>query len=192
MAVTESQMPELGTAAAPFDLPIANAEVDGRPGPTRSLDDFSEADALVVVFTCNHCPYAQHVEPALIGLAQAYQEHGVAFVAICSNDASTHPEDSFDEMAARAEAKGYPFPYLRDESQDVARQYGAVCTPDFFVYDSDRTLAYRGRFDETRPNGAPTGEDLRRALDELLENGTVEMEQHPSIGCDIKWKSGRA
>ena len=189
MAVTESRMPALGDAAPAFDLPAANPQADDRTGDARSLTDFAEADVLVVVFTCNHCPYAQHVEPALIDLAEEYQQRGVAFVAISSNDAETHPRDSFDNMAERAEAKGYPFPYLYDETQEVAHAYGAVCTPDFFVYGDDRTLAYRGRFDATRPNkGTPTGEDLRAALDELLEKGEVTGEQHPSVGCNIKWK----
>ena len=189
MSLTESQMPALGDAAPAFDLPAANPDADERPGDTRSLADFSDAEVLVVVFTCNHCPYAQHVEPALIERAKEYQERDVAFVAISSNNAETHPEDSFENMAARAEAKGYPFPYLYDESQEVARAYGAACTPDFFVYGPDRTLAYRGRFDATRPNkGTPTGEDLCAALDDLLEKGEVETEQHPSVGCNIKWK----
>ena len=193
MSLTESQMAHLGTDAPAFDLPAANPDADARPGDTRSLSDFADADVLVVVFTCNHCPYAQHVEPALIELAEEYQPHGVAFAAISANDPETHPEDSFSEMAARAEAKGYPFPYLYDETQEVARAYGAACTPDFFVYGPDRTLAYRGRFDGTRPNkGTPTGEDLRAALDDLLEHGEVRTQQHPSIGCNIKWKPGMA
>lgn len=193
MSRTASQMSELGTAAPPFDLPAANPAADGRSGDTRSLGDFSDAEALVVVFTCNHCPYAQHVEPALVEMAKVYRERGVAFAAICANDAETHPQDSFEKMAARAEAQGFPFPYLRDESQEVARSYGATCTPDFFVYGPDRTLAYRGRFDATRPNGAPaTGADLREALDQLLAEGRVQMEQQPSVGCNIKWMAGKA
>ncbi len=185
----ESTMTELGQAAPAFDLPIANPAVDDRAGETRSLDDYAGAEALVVVFTCNHCPYVQHIEPALIEVAADYAPRGVQVVGICSNDEATHPEDGFGPMAERARAKGYTFPYLRDASQEVARAYGAACTPDFFVYDADRALAYRGRFDETRPNrGAPTGRDLRRALDSLLESGTAGQEQIPSIGCGIKWK----
>ncbi|PSR00095.1 MAG: thioredoxin family protein [Bacteroidetes bacterium QS_9_68_14] len=197
MALTESQMTALGDPAPAFDLPAANPGVaenptspNGHAGPRRALEDFAEAEALVVVFTCNHCPYAQHVEPALVEMAREYQERGVAFVAISANDARSHPEDSFENMAARAEEKSYPFPYLYDESQDVARAYGAACTPDFFVYGPERQLAYRGRFDATRPNkGTPTGDDLRAALDDLLEKGAVEGEQHPSVGCNIKWRS---
>jgi len=196
MALTESQMTALGDAAPAFDLPAANPGVaenpgmSGQPGQTRALSDFDEAEVLVVVFTCNHCPYAQHVEPALIELAAEYQERDVAFVAISANDPQSHPEDSFENMAARAEDKGYPFPYLYDESQEVARAYEAACTPDFFVYGPERRLAYRGRFDATRPNkGTPTGEDLRAALDELLDTGEVTGEQHPAVGCNIKWRA---
>ncbi len=189
MALTESQMIDLGAEAPPFSLPTANAEADERSGQTRALSDYAEVEALVVVFTCNHCPYAQHVEPALIEMARAYQKRGVAFVAISSNNAETHPQDSFEKMAERAEVKGYPFPYLYDESQETARAYGAACTPDFFVFDKDRRLAYRGRFDETRPGKAEAhGGDLSAALDELLETGEITGAQQPSIGCNIKWK----
>lgn len=193
MAVTESRMTRLGSEAPAFDLPIANPSVDGETGDTRSLDDYEDADVLVVVFMCNHCPYVKHIEEALIETAREYRTRGVQFVGICSNNAETHPEDSFEKMAERTEAKGYSFPYLRDESQEVARAYGATCTPDFFVYDEDRRLVYRGRFDETRPNqGEPTGTDLRKALDELLESGEVHIEQKPSMGCNIKWKPENA
>jgi len=192
MALTESMMAELGSPAPSFDLPVANPNADGLNGGLRSISDYDEADVLVVAFICNHCPYVKHLEDALLEVAAEYQERGVQFIGICSNDAETHPDDSFERMADRAREKEYPFPYLHDESQDVAREYGAVCTPDFFVYDADRTLAYRGRFDETRPKkGTAHGGDLRQALDELLEQGTVEMEQHPSMGCNIKWKPGK-
>lgn len=189
MAVTYSQMTALGAEAPPFDLPAANPDVDDITRATRRLDDYADADALVVVFTCNHCPYAVHVEDALMEVARAYQERGVPFVAISSNDPVQYPEDSFEHMARRAQQKGYPFPYLYDESQEAARAYGAECTPDFFVYDRARRLVYRGRFDETRPGlGAPTGRELCQALDQLLDTGEVAMEQYPSIGCNIKWK----
>ena len=192
MALTKSQMMKLGRPAPAFDLPAANPTVDDRGGDTRALSDYDDAEVLVVVFTCNHCPYAQHVEDALVSVARDYEERGVQFVAICSNDTKSHPEDAFDHMAERARQKGFPFPYLRDESQEVARAYEAVCTPDFFVYDAGRALAYRGRFDETRPGqGAATGRNLRCALDELLDEGRVAMEQRPSMGCNIKWKEGR-
>ncbi len=191
MAVTESTMMELGQSAPSFTLPAANPDVDDRGGTQRSLDDYSEAKALVLVFTCNHCPYAQHVEDELIAVAREYQEKGVQFLAICSNDPENYPDDNFENMAARAAAKDYPFPYLQDESQEVAKAYEAACTPDFFVFDEERTLAYRGRFDDTRPDhGEAHGGDLRQALDELLESGTVSMEQKPSMGCNIKWKPG--
>ncbi len=189
MAVTESQMTDLGVAAPAFELPVANPSADGKSGDTRRLDDYTDAEGLVIVFMCNHCPYVKHIEEALIEVARDYQPRGVQVAGICSNNAETHPEDSFERMTERAEAKGYTFPYLRDESQDVARAYGATCTPDFFVYDADRRLVYRGRFDESRPGkGTATGCDLRRALDELLETGAVRSEQKPSMGCNIKWK----
>ena len=143
MAVTYSQMTELGADAPPFDLPAANPQVDNIARTTRSLDDYADADALVVVFTCNHCPYVIHVEDALLEVARTYQARGVAFVGICANDAAVYPDDSFENMARRAQQKKYPFPYLHDESQAVARAYGAECTPDFFVYDRDHRLVYR-------------------------------------------------
>jgi len=189
MAITYSQMTELGLEAPPFDLPAANPQVDEIDRATRRLDDYADADALVVVFTCNHCPYAVHVEETLLEVARAYQERGVPFVAINANDAELYPDDSFENMARRAQQKGYPFPYLYDASQDVARAYRAECTPDFFVYNRARRLVYRGRFDETRPGqGQPTGHDLRQALDQLLDTGEVTMEQYPSIGCNVKWR----
>jgi len=189
MAVTESTMLELGTSAPNFTLPAANPTVDDRGDDTRSLTDYDDAEGLVVVFTCNHCPYAKHIEDALIEVAREYQERGVQFLAICSNDPERYPDDSFDEMRTRARTKDYPFPYLQDETQEVAQAYKATCTPDLFVFDADRSLIYRGRFDETRPDqGTPHGGDLRQALDELLEEGEVTGEQKPSMGCNIKWK----
>lgn len=193
MAATYSVMTELGTPAPPFELPTANPEADDLGGDTRRLEDFSAAEALVVVFTCNHCPYAKHVEDGVIETAKAFASRGVQFVAISSNDSDQYPDDSFDAMAQRADAKGYPFPYLFDESQEAAQAYGATCTPDFFAFDRDRKLAYRGRFDGTRPGqGTATGRDLRAALDELLETGEVKIDQQPSMGCNIKWKPGNA
>lgn len=192
MSVTYSEMIELGMKAPAFDLPIANPEVDDLSDENRRLSDYDGADVLVVVFTCNHCPYARHVETSLIETARSYAPRGVQIVAINANDPSQYPDDSFDAMSQRAAAQGYTFPYLFDEPQDVARAYGAVCTPDFFVFDEERTLAYRGRYDETRPGkGTATGEDLHAALDELLEAGEVTIEQIPSIGCNIKWKRGK-
>lgn len=183
---------DLGHPAPDFSLPAANPGVDDRGGEARSLGDYDHAEALVVVFMCNHCPYVKHVEDALLEVAREYQSRGVQFVGICSNDAERYPDDSFENLAKRAREKDYPFPYLYDESQEVAQAYEAACTPDFYVFDQDRTLAYRGRFDETRPNqGEADGNDLRQALDELLETGTVSMDQAPSMGCNIKWKPGK-
>lgn len=191
MSVTASDTTASGTPAPDFELPATNPSVDEAGGERRALADYAEADVLVVVFTCNHCPYAKHVEDALIRAARDYGERGVQFVAISSNDAAQYPEDAPEKMAERAQAKSYPFPYLYDETQEVAKAYGAICTPDVFVYNQDRRLAYRGRIDETRPNGGKaTGASLRQALDELLESGKVEIEQVPSIGCNIKWKRG--
>ncbi|MFB6099603.1 MAG: thioredoxin family protein [Salinibacter sp.] len=191
MAVTESTMMDLGHPAPDFSLPAANPEVDDRGGERRSLTDYDDADVLVIVFLCNHCPYVKHIEDALLEVAREYQERGVQFIGICSNDPERYPDDSFDRLAERAREKDYPFPYLQDETQEVAQAYEAACTPDIYVFDEDRRLAYRGRFDETRPDGdAAHGGDLRRALDELLETGEVTTEQHPSMGCNIKWKPG--
>jgi peroxiredoxin len=193
MAATYSRMNELGTPAPDFELPAVNPSADARSGATRHLDDFAGARALVVAFLCNHCPYVRHVEDALLQAARDYAPRGVQFVGICSNDADRYPDDSFDALAARAREKAYPFPYLHDEAQTVARDYGAVCTPDVFVFDEARRLAYRGRLDDTRPGqGTATARDLRQALDQLLAEGAVHMDQFPSMGCNIKWKPGNA
>ena len=192
MARTYSVMEALGTRAPAFDLPIANPQVDNLARETRALSDFDEARYLVVVFMCNHCPYVIHVEDVLIETARAYWEKGVQFVGISANDAVAYPADSFEAMAERAVDKAYPFPYLYDASQEVAKAYGAVCTPDLYIYDPDRKLVYHGRIDETRPRMGmmADGSDLRRALDDLLNTGTVSFEQVPSMGCNIKWKDG--
>lgn len=188
MAVTYSEETEL-VDAPPFDLMIANPQVDTRGGERRSISDYSDAAALVVVFTCNHCPYARHIEDALARTARTYAPKGVQIVAINPNDPAQYPSDSFEAMTRRAEEKGMPYPYLFDETQEVARAYGAVCTPDFFVFDADRKLVYRGRYDETRPGrGEATGRELHAALDELLETGRVTIQQYPSMGCSIKWR----
>lgn len=189
MALTYSEMIELGTEAPAFELPAVNPDVDSHGGGIRSLGDYAGARAVVVVFMCNHCRYVQHIEDALLQTAHEYQDQGVQFIGISSNDPVQYPDDSPEALGTRAREKRFPFPYLFDESQDVARAYGAVCTPDIFVFDSDRRLVYRGRFDETRPGqGTPTGRDLRAALDELLSEGEVTMEQNPSMGCNIKWR----
>lgn len=181
-------MVPLGTSAPHFDLPIANPDVDGKSASKRSLEDSADALALVIVFSCNHCPYVHSVEPRLIQLAREYQQRGVAFVVISANDADQYPADSFDEMAKRAQNLSYPFPYLYDETQEVAEAYRAVCTPDFFVFDQDRKLAYRGRMDDGRPGHEASTQELSEALDSILAGREVPGEQLASMGCGIKWR----
>ena len=189
MALVYSEMLPLGTAAPEFSLPVANPETDGREGDYRTLADFSEAELLLVVFTCNHCPYAIDVEDRVIALAKKFAPRGVATVAISPNDPEAYPADSFEQMTARAAEKQFPFPYLLDERQDVARAYDAACTPDLYVFDQERHLVYRGRIDDGRPGRAPTTADLAEALEQLLSGGDAPGEQHPSMGCSIKWRS---
>ena len=185
MALTPSTMLELGTAAPDFRLP----NIDGK---LVSLADFADAPALLVAFICNHCPFVKHIQPGFAALAKEYQAKGVAVVAISSNDITTHPDDSPAHMAKEAKAAGYTFPYLYDETQEVAKAYQAACTPDFYVFDKHQRLVYRGQMDSSRPsNGQPvTGHDLRAALDLVIEGKPVAGEQRPSIGCNIKWKNG--
>jgi len=187
MALTYSKMTELGSQAPSFTLPISNPS-DGETSLVR-LEDYSQGGPIALIFMCNHCPFVTHIEDALIRAAQVCIDKGVSMIGINSNDAIQYPEDSFDAMKQRAKEKKYPFPYLYDESQSVAKAYGAECTPDFFVYDSNQRLAYRGRFDETRPGSAPaTGQEFLQAIDELLKFGVVTIPQRPSMGCNIKWK----
>jgi peroxiredoxin len=182
MALTYSPPVELGALAPSFTLPATD-------GQTYSLDHFSDAQALVVMFICNHCPYVIAVQQRLIDLANDYAPQGVAFVAISSNDATRYPDDSFEKMAQVAQELGYPFPYLYDESQEVAQAYGAVCTPDLFVFNAQHQLAYRGRLDDNwKDASAVTSHDLRDALDALLSNQAPPTEQKPSMGCSIKWR----
>lgn len=183
MAVTPSSMLPLGTVAPPFSLPDTE-------GHTRCLDDFWEAEALLVTFICNHCPFVRHLRGELAALTREYAARGVAAVAIMSNDLEQYPQDGPETMRREKEEMGYPFPYLLDETQSVARAYRAACTPDFYLFDRERRLAYRGQFDDSRPgNDVPvTGRDLRAALDALLAGEPVPAEQKPSIGCGIKWK----
>jgi len=185
MVKTASTMKKLGTPAPDFKL----TNVDGR---LVSRDEFRDQPALLVVFMCNHCPFVKHVADGLTRLALDYLPKGVAIVGVNSNDAATHPHDSPEQMVHEAEARGFPFPYLYDETQDVAKAYGAACTPDFFLYDKSRKLVYRGQLDASRPgNSVPvTGNDLRAALDAVLAGKPPAEKQTPSIGCNIKWRSG--
>jgi peroxiredoxin len=184
MVMTPSQMLPLGTAAPDFSLP----DTDGN---TVSLTDFS-GKPLLVTFICNHCPFVIHVRECLAKLGSEYQGKGVAVVGISSNDVSTHPGDSPEKMRDEKAGAGYTFPYLYDESQEVAKAYSAACTPDFFLFDGDHKLAYRGQLDDSRPDGGipVTGEDLCGALDALLAGKSIPSEQKPSVGCNIKWKVG--
>ncbi len=184
MALTPSNMLPLGTQAPDFNLPNS---VDGNQ---VSLSDIKSDKATVVMFICNHCPYVIHVNSQIVDIANAYNQKGVSFVAISSNDVENYPADSPEKMKEVAEKLGYSFPYLYDESQEVAKAYDAACTPDFYVFDASMKLAYRGRLDASTPgNGEPlTGSDLRSAIDAVL-NGTGEIaNQKPSMGCNIKWK----
>jgi peroxiredoxin len=185
MAVTSTMLP-LGTTAPDFALD------DVVSGNKVSLSDFDDKPAMLVMFICNHCPYVQHVRAELARFGRDYEDSGLGLVAISSNDADQYPEDGPEAMRREAETVGYTFPYLFDEDQVVAARYTAMCTPDFFLFDSNRELVYRGRFDESRPNsGVPvTGEDLRAAVDALLAGNPVGDEQWPSMGCSIKWKPG--
>ena len=188
MAETPSTMAPLGMKAPVFGLPDA---VFGR---AVSLDDFKGAPALLVMFICNHCPYVKHVREHLSQLVREYQARGVAVVGISSNDTLQFPDDGPEKMKQEARAAGYTFPYLYDEDQEVAKQYRAACTPDFFVFDKDRRLVYRGQMDDSRPNsGRPvTGKDLRAALDAVLAGRPAPADQKPSMGCNIKWKEKNA
>jgi len=176
----------LGTEAPDFTLP------DSVSGRNVSLSDFEDKAALLVIFMCNHCPFVKHVHDGMIELIEEYQARGVGVVAINSNDVLEYPEDGPEMMAEQARHHGYTFPYVLDETQEVARAYEAACTPDFFVFDRDRHLVYRGQMDNSRPgsNRPVTGSDLREALDAVLEGRPVSPIQKPSIGCNIKWKAG--
>ncbi|HUE39357.1 MAG TPA: thioredoxin family protein [Candidatus Binatia bacterium] len=183
MAQTPSTMLALGTPAADFRLPDTNGRMVAR-------DDFAAAPALLVAFICNHCPFVKHIRDGLARFALDYRDKGLAMVAINSNDVASYPEDSPAKMAEEVKAAGYVFPYLYDETQAVAKEYAAACTPDFFLFDRERRLVYRGQFDDSRPGNrvAVTGKDLRAACDAVLEQRAVATDQRPSIGCNIKWK----
>lgn len=184
MAFTESTMLPLGTAAPDFSLP------DTVSGRMISLSEVKTDKGLVVMFLCNHCPYVIHVNPEIVRVSKEYLAKGLGFVGISSNDAEKYPDDAPDKMKLVAQQLGYPFPYLYDESQAVARAYDAACTPDFYVFDKNLKLVYRGRLDDSRPrNDNPlTGRDLRTALDAVLAGEAVSEIQYPSGGCNIKWK----
>jgi peroxiredoxin len=188
MVDTNSTMLPLGTSAPGFSLR------DVTTGTTVSLSDFDDKPVVLVMFISNHCPYVRHVATELGRLGSDYGPRGVAIVAIGSNDVETHPDDAPVRMVEFAAANGFTFPYLRDESQEVALAYRAACTPDFFVFDSDRRLVYRGQLDGARPsNDVPVdGRDLRAALDAALDGADVPEPQLPSMGCNIKWKPGNA
>lgn len=184
MARTPSNMIPLGTKAPDFTLP------DTVSGRMMSLSEITSDKATVIMFICNHCPFVKHVDEGLVNLSKDYQSKGVSFIAISSNDVDNYPQDAPSLMKVEAERVGYDFPYLYDESQEVAKSYDAACTPDFYIFDGDMKCAYRGQLDDSRPgNGKPvTGKDMRIALDEILEGNAVSASQIPSMGCNIKWK----
>lgn len=184
MALTPSTMLELGTTAPDFSLP----DTDGN---TVSRADF-QGRPLLVMFICNHCPFVKHVADELAKLGKEYQDKGVSVVAIQANDVANFPDDSPEKMKQEKAGRGYTFPYLHDESQEVAKAYKAACTPDFYVFDREHKLIYRGQMDDSRPDsGIPvTGEDLRAALDAAIEGKSAPQEQKPSMGCNIKWRAG--
>ncbi|MGW7481699.1 thioredoxin family protein [Nonomuraea muscovyensis] len=185
MAANSFMVP-LGTAAPAFDLTAVN-------GGSVALDDFKGSPATLVVFLSNHCPYVRHIEAALGAMAASYGSR-LSVVAICSNDSVNYPDDDPTHLAEQVARAGFAFPYLLDETQEVAKAYRAACTPDFFLYDAELRLVYRGQFDDSRPgNDLPvTGASLRAAVDAVLKGEPVEADQRPSIGCGIKWKPGNA
>ncbi|QKK01414.1 MAG: thioredoxin family protein [Pseudomonadota bacterium] len=184
MAKTKSSMMPLGTIAPDFELP------EPATGKTVALDETAGRTGTLVMFICNHCPFVRHVLDELVRLGADYADRGIGSVAISSNDVTGYPQDRPERMAELARSKAFPFPYLHDAGQDVARAYGATCTPDFFLFDGQRQLVYRGQLDDSRPgNGIPvTGGDIRAALDALIKGQPVPQEQKPSIGCNIKWR----
>jgi peroxiredoxin len=184
VALTPSTMLPLGTIAPEFTLP------DAVSGKALSLSGLRSDKATVVMFICNHCPYVKHVQTELVRLANDYRPRGAAFVAISSNDVQNYPEDAPERMKEVAQRLQYPFPYLYDETQEVAKAYRAACTPDFYVFDGGLKCVYRGQLDDSRPgNGIPvSGRDLRAALDAVLAGQRVSPDQQPSVGCNIKWK----
>lgn len=187
MAETPSTMLALGTKMPSFRLPDPQ-------GKWVASEDYAEAPAFLVAFICNHCPYVKHIRSHFAQLAREYQAKGVAIVGIASNDVKSYPEDSPEMMAKEIKAVGYTFPYLYDASQEVAKAFRAACTPDFYLFDRERRLVYRGQMDDSRPGNARplTGRDLRAALDAVLAGRAVPPDQKPSVGCNIKWRRGNA
>ncbi|MFN3233391.1 MAG: thioredoxin family protein [Alphaproteobacteria bacterium] len=185
MALTYSTMLPLGSVAPEFELPDTAGQI-------VSLSDFRQSKGLVVAFICNHCPYVKHIKTGMAEFAREYQARGLAMVAISANDHRSYPQDAPARMAEDVESFGYVFPYLVDETQAVAHAYQAVCTPEFYLFDAERKLAYRGRFDASGPGKSEpvTGADLRAAADAVLNQQKVGTEQIPSVGCNIKWKPG--
>ncbi|MHC4185996.1 MAG: thioredoxin family protein [Planctomycetota bacterium] len=185
MVMTASTMLQLGTPAPLFNLPDTEGNI-------VSLADFNEAPALLVIFMCNHCPFVKHILKAMIELIEEYQEKGVAVVGVNSNDVDNYPEDKPEAMKKVAGEAGFTFPYLFDETQDVAKAYRAACTPDFFLFNEERRLVYRGQMDDSRPGSdiPVTGADLRAAINAVLQGKNIPPEQKPSMGCNIKWKQG--
>ncbi|CAH8295082.1 peroxiredoxin [Mariniflexile fucanivorans] len=185
MADTPSNMLPLGTTAPNFQLPDTSSE------SVVSLETLKGKKGTVIMFICNHCPFVIHVNEELVAIANTYSKKGIGFIAISSNDAVKYPQDGPDKMKLHAKKENYPFPYLYDESQTIAKAYDAACTPDFYVFDKDLKLVYRGQLDDSRPgnNKSVTGKDLRNALECLIENKENTLEQKPSIGCSIKWKN---
>ncbi len=186
MVRTLSTMLDLGTAAPDFRLP------DVVSGQTISLASFRDEKALLVMFICRHCPYVKHVQEELARLGGDYKNRGVGIVAISSNDAAEHPDDAPDSLKEMAAELGFVFPYCYDEDQSAAKAYTAACTPDFFLFDKERRLVYRGQLDDSRPKGdiPVTGRDLRAALDAVLSDEALSEDQRASLGCNIKWKAG--
>jgi len=185
MVMTASTMLPLGTSAPYFNLPDTQ-------GKSVSIDDFKDAKSLLVVFMCNHCPFVKHILKDFVKLVKDYQPKGIAIVGINSNDVESFPDDSPPMMAKVAKQLGFTFPYLYDENQEAAKKYHAACTPDFFLFDKERKLVYRGQMDDSRPgNNIPiTGADLRAAINAALTATPVSKQQKPSMGCNIKWKAG--
>ncbi|PCK07473.1 MAG: thioredoxin family protein [Alteromonadaceae bacterium] len=196
MAAIESTMMPLTSIAPAFSLPDTE-------GKTVSLNDAAGKQGTVILFICNHCPYVKHIAPALAELAKQYQDKGIAFIAINSNDIDAYPEDDLAHMKIEKQTRDYIFPYLLDETQAVAHAYGAACTPDLYFFGAEKELVYRGQFDDSRPHRISSGnydstktpssgESLSKAIDQLLSGEQIDSMQRPSIGCNIKWKPGNA